>query len=615
MTSEKLIHLVSILIVSVTVVFSAVVVIKEVMKPQDAFERIAQTECSAVTTLSESPEDEKTLLDSNSECILLSSDRSKKTGFSEMLFSFGRLNGLDYLYSGKKGVLVKKIAGNRSADAAFALECIRKNECSKKSERTVTATFVMLDSFGKVEISETYNDLPLYKAAKSFNKLVTEISKIRKIDASSLRLKMFFHSSYAYIEDKTPEHVISLLKRGVDGLFLKSRGASIRVLPWEYSDNPVNVIDRKGRQYGLDKEEYKKDEASFYHYRTEQFIEKNGNMIPWAGAYSEDKKDYSDSISLLFISKHIKNIQKDNGLFPFEIETSTGEEIEGRISTNILIPAVSAIFRAGEALNDEELKSSALKAFEKIAEKEDLSEISKGYMLDFLELCKEMCVNEHTSKMKNELTALFNDAEKLKEMIDKNAVFTGVFLRAFSISAKSVATSQKTVDILKISFNKFNNMKDADKLRFISHLSFAGFEPQTEPGKMIVTFFNEQTDFIKENLFDNRGFSDFSGSFRSFTKKTAPDTAMSLFMASGLSKAVSAGYHNDSILQMEGSIGIFLRFLIVTDDDFPNWGKLKAKSTVQGGVKSAVGAEAVKFSNSYRALDYFVNRVSAGRTR
>ena len=106
-----------------------------------------------------------------------------------------------------------------------------------------------------------------------------------------------------------------------------------------------------------------------------------------------------------------------------------------------------------------------------------------------------------------------------------------------------------------------------------------------------------------------------SAEVMSSAKKSIPDTAISVLIASGLSRAVSKDYHNDFIFETESLSGNFLRFLIVTDDDFPNWGSSKAKSSVQGGVRVFPGAGTVKLANSTRVLEYFVNRAIKGRAR
>ena len=616
MTNEKLIQLISVSIVSVTVIFSIVIVIRELAKPRDMFERIVSAECSDLITLDASLLRESELREKAGDCILVPAELLKATPLFEKISAFGSLNGFNYQYIGKKGVLIKKSDENNAENAKLILGCLKDNECPKKPVNAGTVTIMMQNSSGKVEISETYSDIPVHRTALNFKKLLKELSGIKKLDASKLRLTLVFHRSYAYIEDKTPEFVNSLLKKGVDGLYLKSRGAKIRVLPFEYSDNPVNVADRKGRQYGLDKEEYKKDEASFYHYRTEQFIEKNGEMVPWFGIYGQAKSAYSDNLATLLISKHLRSTQKKGGHFPSEIEIFSGEDKKEKASLSLLISAATTFLKAKEALNDSSFLELALKTAGYVIEKELNNDVTKGYLVDFIDLCGDECQSPAYSVKKKELSQYFGDIKNVFSMIEKEPVFTGVFVQAFSKAFEGKEKELKTVDLLEAGFNKFKELKESDKLRFISYLTTAQFVKGTASGEKISSFLNDQTDFLKATLFDDRGFADLSGSFRTTGRKNnLPDTALSLLLATGLSRAVSYGYHNEAILDMEAGIGNYLRFLTVTDDDFPNWGDVKAKTIVQGGVRNAPGAETVKFANSSRALEYFVNRVAQGRTR
>jgi hypothetical protein len=616
MTNEKLIQLISASIVSVTVVFSIVVVIRELMKPGDMFEKIVSAECSDLTAIDASLSGESELREKGGDCILVTAELLKTTPLFEKISVFGSLDGFNYLYIGKKGVLIKKSEESNAQNAKLILDCLKGNECPKKPVSAGTVTIMMQNSSGKVEISETYSDIPVHRTALNFKKLLKEISGIKKLDDSKLRLTLVFHRSYAYIEDKTPEFVNSLLKKGVDGLYLKSRGAKIRVLPFEYSDNPVNVADRKGRQYGLDKEEYKKDEATFYHYRTEQFIEKNGEMVPWLGIYGQAKSSYSDNLATLLISKHLRSTQKKGGHFPSEIEIFSGEEKKEKASTSLLISAAITFLKAKEALNDSSFLDLALKTSGYVIGKELNSDVSKGYLFDFIELCGDECQDAAYLAKKKELAQYFGNIKNVFSMIDNDPVFTGVFIQAFSKAFEGKEKEVKTAELLDAGFNKFSGLKESDKLRFISYLTTAQLDKGSESGRKISSFLNDQTDFLKAALFDDRGFSDLSGSFRTTGKKNnMPDTALSLLLAAGLSRAVNYGYHNEAILDMEAGIGNYLRFLTVTDDDFPNWGDTKAKTAVQGGVRNAPGTETVKFANSSRALEYFVNRVAQGRTR
>jgi len=613
MTSEKFITILSTAIVLITIVFSSVVFVKELVKPSDVLERTLLDNCRENKFPEDKINDENELENIASDCVFISDELAESSEFTKKFKNLQHLKKFDYLFLGKKGILLKRNTVDHKKDAEYIYKCFKDAACSDQgSDESITITYLMQDSKGEVAISTTYNDLPAHQTVKNFKKLYKEISAIKKL-SGDFRLTLLFHKNYTYIENKTPEHVIPLLKRKIDGLFLKSRGAKIRVLPWEYSDNPVNVLDRKGRQYGLDKEEYKKDEASVYHYRTVQFIEKNGEMVPWLGIYNDKKSNYSDNLAIRMISKHLKNIQSSDGSFPAEMNIFDGVDKGSKDNLNIQAETAIALFKASAVLKDGALADSAVKAVGYLIKKNLSAEVSSALLLYILSLCGDQCsLDEHAEK-KDELVKFFSDMANIRKSIADNPVYSGIFLNAFSASSEKLKDQE--IELLKNALDKYSGLNHSDKLRFISYLMWTDYKKDSETFEMVRSFVNRETVFIKESLFDDRGFNDFSGSFMSSAKKSIPDTAISVLIASGLSRAVSKDYHNDFIFETESLSGNFLRFLIVTDDDFPNWGSLKAKSSVQGGVRVFPGAGTVKLANSTRVLEYFVNRAIKGRAR
>jgi hypothetical protein len=51
--------------------------------------------------------------------------------------------------------------------------------------------------------------------------------------------------------------------------------------------------------------------------------------------------------------------------------------------------------------------------------------------------------------------------------------------------------------------------------------------------------------------------------------------------------------------------------MMVTDKDFPRWNDPETKAKIQGGIRSHVGSEKIKLSNSIRAFNYFNNRLNS----
>ena len=248
-TIEKVLRFVSASTLAATVIFTIVVIIQEITKPKDVLERIKLEHCASVAELEEAPSFEYDLKESESECVFVSSNLREKTDFADSLFKFRKLESFDYLFAGKNGILLKKNDNSIEKEAGSIIKCFRNEKCHDTvpdKKRTVTAT--AWDVNGNVVMSVTYEDELISSTAKNLKKLFNEIAKIKKLDLSKLRLILYFHSKYAYLEDKSEKYLITLPKSGVDGLYLKSRGAKIRLLPWEYSTNPLSVLDRKGSQ-------------------------------------------------------------------------------------------------------------------------------------------------------------------------------------------------------------------------------------------------------------------------------------------------------------------------------------------------------------------------------
>ena len=596
-TIEKFLRFVSASTLAVTIIFTVVVVVKELTKPKDVLERIKKEHCASVSELEEAPVAEYSynLKHSESECIFVPSSLRKDSDFADSLFKFRKLEDFDYLFAGKSGVLLKKNGGSLELEkeAGFIIKCFRTDECSlniPNTKRTITAT--AWDVNGNLMMSVTYEDELISATAKNLKKLFNEIAKIKKLDLEKLRLILYFHSEYAYLEDKSDKYLITLPKSGIDGLYLKSRGAKIRLLPWEYSTNPLSVIDRKGSQYGLDKGEYKKDVASVYFYRTTQFSENDGNAVPWLDGSALAKADYSPNFDLRLIAKHLKNIQREDGSFPTELETTDAKEKNAKESLLMQAYASEILFRMAERLEDKTLAEAAEKTLKYVLEKEEKDDAARAKLEALMvRQKKELGYQYH-----------FFDFDRTEKAITANFIYSGIFIEAFSLLSKDKNKDEKIVMLLKKAISLFEGANTENKMRFIGYLADFNPEKGTASYKAMKDFFASQSGFLKERQFDSRDFWYEEGTFTTDKSRNYPDTSLSLLIADGFTKARV----NDLI--NENEVFFFFAFiekLIVSGDDFPNWGSTKAKAKIQGGVRASNRSKSVKLSNTLRAASYF----------
>ena len=594
-TIEKVLRFVSASTLAATVIFTIVVIIQEITKPKDVLERIKKEHCASVAELNKAPSFEYDLKGSDSECVFVPSSLREKSDFIDSLFKFRKLDDFDYLFAGKSGILLKKNGGSPELEkeAGFIIKCFRTDECSlniPNTKRTITAT--AWDVNGNVAMSVTYEDELISATAKNLKKLFNEIAKIKKLDLSKLRLILYFHSNYAYLEDKSDKYLITLPKSGVDGLYLKSRGAKIRLLPWEYSTNPLSVLDRKGSQYGLDKDEYKKDVASVYFYRTTQFSENDGNAEPWLDGSALKKGEYSSKFSLHLIAKHLKSIQREDGSFPTELETTDAKEKNAKESLLMQAYTSEVLFRMAERLEDPSLADMTEKTLKYVLEKEEKDDAARAKL--------EALMVRQKKDMGYQFQ--FFDFDRTEKAITANFIYSGIFIEAFSLLSKDKNKDEEIVMLLNKAISLFESANTENKMRFIAYL--ADFDPEKESVsyKVMKDFFASQTAFLKERTFDSRDFWYEEGTFTTDKSKNLPDTSLSLLLADGLLKA-----HINELIDRETGLRSFgfITKLIVSGDDFPNWGSVKAKAKIQGGVRASDRSKTVKLSNTLRAASYF----------
>jgi len=597
LTSERLLKIISILTVLVTVVFSAVVVITEVMKPDRMFDKIIENQCGGSITESKADNEDDLNTDKES-CILI-----KETGndFLKLASSLGRLENHQYLYTGKEGVIIKNGENDFSKEAEFIHRCLRKSECAleKLEDSEVSVTGLLYDRSGELVCSNTFSKTALSQTAKGFRRLFTEMTKIQKKDLSELALKLFFHHRYTFIEKKDPKYINKLLNNDTDGLFLSSRGAKIRVLPFEYSKNAMKILDRKARQYGLKKDEYKNELAKIYLFRTSQYFENKQKLVPWEGTSSFLKKDYSDNIASMFLKKHLEKVLDSKKQFALEYNIADGKKESKNASVFTRISLAQVMI---------EHSPIALKIIKGLV-KRKLSVLSSSYLFNVIKL-NENDLNIDGDFIKQSADT-FSDPEEVKEFIKKDPVYSGLFLESHLLSTGNASSTQA---LFKTATSEFTNLDKKDKIRFIIYLGKLRPEKDSILYKDISAFINDKTELIYSTVFNNRGFYATAGSI-SLENSDKPDTALTIALASGLSELRSQGLLDIKLAQIESAAGNFIKFMMVTGDDFPRWNDPRTKAKIQGGIRSHVGSEKIKLSNSIRAFNYFSNRLNSQRKK
>lgn len=608
-TSERLLKIISLLILISTIIFTAFTVISEMMKPEDRFERIVQEYCP--NGYSGLDREESTQELSEQDCIFINSEKLRSPALHKYE-GMRNVDGFDRLFIGSRGILLKKNRTDYQAPAASIIKCIRKGECSHGGTGSkYTVTIEMKDSSGRLSASVSYVDTELSQISRNSRKLLADIVKLKNGDMNTLRTLIYFHHPYTFIENKSPENTVSMMKKGLDGLYLESRGAKIRVLPDEYSSNdPFDLLDKKGKQYGLEKEEYKKDEASVFIYRTSQFIEHNGEMVPFFINAKKGKKDLSDKISSLFIIKHLKNIQEPSGRFISGLEIFSAKETEEQDSNISQAYAAMALFKLSVQLNDPSLKEMAVRSYSYISGIGNKSEELKAFEIILRSICKEEC--PENGEM-NSFADSLKKIETVKTLSEAHPLSTGTFINAALSVRNDPAFEAELAELLRSSVPKTGTMKTKDKVIYTASIASISVSDTSVMASVIKQYLEDNSAFLDSIRFDDRNFGDMSGSITLKQSAERPETALSIVLASGLSSADAKGMSPAAASKLSADAGLFIKNLIVTDDDFPAWGSTSAKQKVQGGIRAFPGSAKIRLFNTARALNYFSNRISIQR--
>lgn len=597
-TSEKLIKFVSVAIAAATVLFIIVVIVQELAKPASMLDRIISEKCATLTKADNAPESEAELKKIGSECVLVPDGDSD---FAKSLRNFARLRSFDYLFSGEAGVLLKLRTSNFESEAKFILDSFRGREPEKIPDSKLTLTAAMYSPSGEPVITASYDGTSLHQIADNLPELFGEIAKIKQLDLKSLKLMLYFHSEYAYLENKSPDYLNQLPQPLVDGLYIKSRGAKLRVLPWEYSNKPLSVLDRKGRQYGLEKEEYTNELATVWFYRTFQFLEGK----PFLGPAALEKGEMSPSLALRHIAKHLKNSQEQDGSLPAELDIKSAKPGNGKLSPTALSQVAEMMIKASELLEDSELKASGLRALGYAKSRLEEDKTAAAAYLIAADSVSEELDREELSKI---YTGLLGGDEAVRELISQKPVYAGIFLEAFRLYAKS-GKAGKLSELIDLALSGHDGLNAEERLRFIGHFPALRLDSSTEDFEKIKNFYQAQSDFLEKHKFDPRRFGFYQGTFVQDPKRQAPDFTLSLLVSSGLARAAAQGYTKPG----SDSAGTYIRYLIVTDDDLKKWGDPKAKIKSQGGVRTSPNGKTVTLQNTARAASFFIDMLSEAK--
>lgn len=594
-TSEKLIKFVSVAIAAATLLFILVVIVQELSKPASMLDRISAAKCMTLTKTDKAPESEYELKKIESECILVP---QSGTDFAESLRNFANLRNFDYLFSGNAGILLKRRTATFENEAKFILDSFRGRETEKIQDSKLTLTAAMYNSSGEPLITASYDETSLHQIADNLPELFGEIARIKQLDLNSLKLMLYFHSEYAYLEDKTPDYLNSIPRPLIDGLYIKSRGAKLRVLPWEYSNKPLSVLDRKGRQYGLEKEEYTNKLATIWFYRTFQFLEGK----PFQGPAALAKSEMSPMLALRHIAKHLKNSQEPDGSIPAELDIKSAKPGSAKLSLTALSQAAAAMIKASELLDDSELKTSGVRALEYAKSRLEADKTAiAAYLTAADPVSMELGSEEHSKLYKEH----FGAETAVREEISLKPVYAGIFLEAFRIYARPDKTA-KLSELIDLALAGYERLNTEERLRFIGHLSALKLDNGTQDFEKIRDFYQKQSKFLENHRFDHRRFDIYKGTFTQDPKRPAPDFTLSLLVSSGLARAAAQGY-----LKLDpDTAGTYIRYLIVTDDDLKKWGDPNAKIRSQGGVRTSVSGKSVTLQNTARAAFFFIDMLS-----
>ncbi len=292
MTGDRFLKIVTGALVLGFVIFAAIVVVRELTRRSDPLTRLVEESCTTLAAVgTDAPPGASFLPNAPSSleeiagiasCLFLGATVRDATALTASFFSHEPIAGWDYLYLGPRGVLVTRDDRSFSDKAEIIRACIRQKGCDEgmSEEEPFSLTISLLTVSGERPVTTSFYDRRLRDILREAPTLLAEMSAAKKQDIRNLLIEVAFHRRYALIGAPDEKSLATLARPDRDGLFLASRGAKIRLLPWEYKTNPLRLIASRGASYGLEKEEYRKEIATLKIFMTERFREEGTRMVP-----------------------------------------------------------------------------------------------------------------------------------------------------------------------------------------------------------------------------------------------------------------------------------------------------------------------------------------------
>jgi len=612
-SGELVLKSTSVAIFSLFTIFAAIVVVKEISKPDDPLLKIIDEHCiktASTTELSGSEKvdfvkfgSEERFFNSDFDCLFIDSSLKKRNYFTERIFKRGAIQKSDYLFLGAKGVLLKKFNRDLKPWADLIFKCYKMSECSynAKEDPKFTVTFEFLDSNGKSVASNTFADTNISQILRNGKELIKNILTIRNKTIDSLLLNLQFHKNYALIENKDKKNINSLVKYRRDGLYLKSRGAKIRMLPRETRLDPHKKIGQKGKQYGLKKDEIDKKHSSLYIFRTEQFLEKDGKMEQFTGMFYLDKREYSNELVMEFLPRFIMKSQKKNGSFEEIIKIANGKPAgkKRHLLSQLLI--AESLLSYGEKRKDQQALKAVQRALDYVSPKMEnrdtdfLITIFYSLLLNYSRVTNSEKYSETMTLLKEKIDAVVNVSKY---------EYIGIVLDSI-LDIYSETSDEKWL----LKFDKLSNkclnyisktkLPAATKLKIYSYLLSPLSRKESETGKKLL---NSAMIFFEQHIQPETSFPEFSGGF---FKTREPDIVNTALFARGVSLFLKNRPENIFMKNARYKMSSFIKYHIVTSDDIEKWDSPKTKEKVLGGVRYNTKSRNIYTAATAQSLVFF----------
>ncbi len=624
MTGGRFLKILTIISFAVFIIFAVTVVVREVLRPDDKLGLIMEKKCSSVytvpgikdmenlLTLSEIPKNESELELDENHCLFVPAGNQRDTKFTESLFIRDSLFSHRYLYMGNRGVLIQKhtVPYAKYADKIYA--CIRLGRCEINEDEgqkfTLTIAFSRKNNY---PVTVTFSEKTMSRIFSEAPGLLSEMMKIKELSPENYALEIVFHKGYSFFEKKESDFIEKMIKRGVDGLFLASRGAEIRLLPFETSSGYLKKLSSKGRQYGLDKNEYEKDVASLSFIRTERYREKNLAMRPFTGFSFRNKSQYSAIIMRRMLTRYLLENQNSEGFFHNTVDVSDGKILnkKGKLFNQIrTLEALSAIMRlhsddtfsSGHGYDLREAINRSLKFLS--------SEISSAHIVTKLYFYRVLIVSKNVfpvfsdevNEFIDDITEFINQAIEKEELFPLKKEYTGIFYRALEVHPDFYGTPEIGI-FIKNAASEFVSREpgDIEKRRkyYVYLLPFiVRHNIESALGSAVKTF-----AFFRER----RHFPDISGAVLPEDGAFYPDSTVTARVAASVAESY---YLNSTVTEKwfsPGSFASFLKFSTLTSDDTFIWENPSIKKKVLGGVRKSPFSKKIYLAATAPALIYF----------